>query len=216
MKLERARPDFKSAIPSIIEMLLYAFLIREMWCLWSDPTPADFPRLQTLAILMGFEFLLVHSALFIHVTPRKISILFLLPIYGIVALALNTGAENNLILYLYLGVIITRLRFLFGDHTKAQKSRAVKTSIVSFFIYFAAIAIIAVGETSLPKGGLTAKFLESGNYLDSLEVYGIFTEQPHLPLLMGMFYFSALILFELYLVFIRPPRLENPSVSSGE
>ncbi len=203
---DRSRANGQTMAAALLGVLIYGALNWEMWSLWAHPSPGDFPRLQTLALLMGFEFLLVHSALFINFMPRKTSILFLLPVYGATALMLNTGAENNLILYLYLGLVITRLRFLFTSRSPAQKSRAIKISIAAFLIYLFAVAIIAFGEEALPMKGLTKAFLETNGYFETLQVGGVLTEQPHLPLIMGIIYFSMMIVFELYLLFIRPPR----------
>lgn len=185
-------------------LAIYAALVFEMWQLWTVPTPEDLPRVTTLALLMGFEFLLVHSAVFIAVMPRKTSVFFLLPVYGVVALALNSGAENNVILYLYLGLLVTRLRFLFGDTDAQHRSRVLKTSIIAGFLYLFSVAVIAFGETSLPEKGLNKEFLTSNNYYESLNVQGIFTENPHLPLIMGIIYFTLMIGLELLIsVFYR-------------
>jgi hypothetical protein len=205
----RARLSPLAMLPVFAEVVIYGLLIFEMWSLWTHPGPADFARIQTLALLMGFEFFMVHSALFFNLMPRKVSVLFLLPVYWVIAYFLNTGAENNVILYLYLGLLIIRLRFLFEDHTDIQKARATKISIGAGLIYFGAIGVIAVGETGLPAKGLNPDFFAQENYYETLNVGGIFTEQPHLPLIMGIIYFSMMIVFELYLLFLRPPRIEN-------
>ena len=134
----RAKASFGTILSTAVTLLIYGALIWEMWSIWTRPVPADFPRLQTLALIMGFEFLLVHSGLMAAVMPRKVSLFFILPVYGVVAYFLNLGAENNLILF--------------------------------------------------------------------LRVSGIFTEHPHLPLIMGLVYFSLMALLELYLLFLRPPR----------
>ena len=200
--LARVRPSPLAMLPVFAEIFIYLLLIFEMWSLWTQPEPADFARIQTLALLMGFEFFMVHSGLFFNLMPRKTSVLFLLPVYGVIAYFLNTGAENNFILYLYLGLLITRLRFLFEEHTAIQKSRATKISIAAALIYFASIGVIAIGETDLPAKGLNPDFLSKESYYDTLNVGGIFTEQPHLPLIMGIIYFSMMILLELYLLFL--------------
>ena len=204
--IARTRPGPLDMLPVFAEVLIYGLLIFEMWSLWTHPAPADFSRLQTLALLMGFEFFLVHSGLFFNLMPRKVSVLILLPVYGVIAYFLNTGTENNLILVLYLGLMIARLRFLFTDHSDAQKSRATKISITAAVIYFAAIAVIAVGDASLPARGLTPEFLTQHGYYETLSVGGPFTERPHLPLIMGIIYFSMMIALDLYLLFVRPPR----------
>jgi len=181
-----------------INLVIYAALVYEMWRLLTVPTPEDLPRVTTLALLMGFEFLLVHSAVFMAVMPRKVSVFFLLPVYGVVALALNSGTDNNVILYLYLGLLVTRLRFLFWDTDARHRSRVLKTSIIAGFLYLFSVAVIAFGETSLPEKGLNKAFLASNNYYENLTVHGIFTENPHLPLIMGIIYFTLMIVLELF------------------
>ncbi len=179
-------------------IVIYALLVYEMWRLWTVPTPADLPRITTFALLMGFEFILVHSAVFMIVFPRKVSVFFLIPVYGVVALMLNSGTDNNVILYLYLGLLFTRLRYLFGGADAEHRSKVLKTSIIAGFIYLFSVAVIALGETSLPEKGLNKVFLTANNYYETLTVHGIFTENPHLPIIMGIVYFSMLIGVELF------------------
>ncbi len=196
-------------------IVIYALLVYEMWRLWTAPTAADLPRVTTLALLMGFEFILVHSAIFTLVFPRKVTILFLFPVYGVVALMLNSGAQNNVILYLYLGLLVTRLRYLFGEKDAQQRTKVLKTSILSGFLYLFAVAVIAFGETSLPEKGLNKAFLTANNYYESLNVQGIFTENPHLPLIMGIVYFSLMVGLELLIIiknsFNHNKDVEKPS-----
>jgi len=185
-------------------IVIYAFLVYEMWQLWTAPTPEDLGRITTFALLMGFEFILVHSAIFMKVFPRKISILFLIPVYGVVALMLNSGTDNNVILYLYLGLLFTRLRYMFSGADAEHRSKVLKTSIIAGFLYLFSVAVIALGETSLPEKGLNKAFLTANNYYESLTVQGIFTENPHLPLIMGIVYFTSMIGLELLIsVFIK-------------
>lgn len=180
-----------------INILIYGVLVWEMYRLWTNPTPSDFPRIETLALMMGFEFILVHSAIFMLVASRKVSLLFLIPVYGVVALLLNSGAENNLILYLYCGVLVSRLRFMFAKIEPSERSRAIKSSIFAGLIYMLSLFVIIGGETSLPSKRLNSEFLSANGYFDQLEVFGIFMESPHLPIIMGMIYFSLMIVFEI-------------------
>ncbi|RZV39633.1 MAG: hypothetical protein EX271_10595 [Acidimicrobiales bacterium] len=169
-----------------------------MFRLSTNPTPSDFPRIETLALMMGFEFILVHSDIFMLVMPCKVTLLILIPVYGVVALLLNRGAENNLILYLYCGGLVSRLQFIFSKIETAERSRAIKLAIVAGLIYMLTLFAIIGGKTNLLSKGLNAEFLGANGYFDQLELYGIFTESPHLPIIMGIIHFSLMIVFEIF------------------
>ncbi len=184
------------AVSEWIGIVIYLALAFEMYRLWVTPLPADIARINLLALLMGFEFIMVHSAVFMLVMPRKKVIWFLIPTYAVVALALNSGAEGNAILFLYLGLMASRLRFMFSTPSAKHRKQAIKHSIIAAGIYFFSIAVIAGGETSIPQKGLTTEFLTTSGYFDALTVYGIFTENPHLPLVMGIIYFGLMSVVE--------------------
>lgn len=154
-----------------INILIYGALVYEMFRLWTMPGPDDFSRIQTLGVLMGLEFILVQSGIFMLLMPRKTSLLFLLPVYGIVAYFLNTGAEKNTILYLYFGVMLTRFRFLFSDIRPEERKSAIKLALIAGAIYMISLIVIIGGETSLPAKGLSQDFLQSNGYFENLKIW---------------------------------------------
>jgi len=95
--------------------MVYVVLVFEMLRLWLSPDAMQIDRLNTLAVMMGFEFIMIHSGVFMSVMPRKISLFFLIPFYSTFAFAMNTMVSGNTILWLYFGVVLLRMRFAFSN-----------------------------------------------------------------------------------------------------
>ena len=188
-----------------IGILIYAALIYEMLRLWIAPTADDTARILTLAVMMGFEFIMVHSGVFMAVFPRKISLFIFVPIYGLFAWSFNSMVPGNEILYLYLGVVFVRMRFAFSNATEKEKSMNMLMSLIAVMSYFFLILIFAFNSERIPKMGLTPEFLESSGYLKDVAVGGIFTDMPNVPLAMGVIYFTLLAYSEIKIYKLLTP-----------
>jgi len=192
-----------------IGIIIYAALVFEMTRLWIAPNPGDAERIVTLVMLVLFEFIIVHSGVFMAVMPRKWSMLIFLPFYGIFALAFNAAAPGNTILFLYLGVVLMRMRFAFSSPTDDARTKAIIMSGAAAFGYFILMFAFAFGGAFLPKFGLDYSYLQSSGYFDIFDASGEFVDKPHSALAMGMAYFSLLIWLEIKVFGLLKPRINE-------
>ena len=54
-------------------VLMDVVIAYQFFSIWHHPTMDDLPQLGTLSLLMIFEFIMVHSGVFMAVMPKKIS-----------------------------------------------------------------------------------------------------------------------------------------------
>lgn len=189
-----------------IGIFFYAALIFEMVRLWIAPELDDVERLITLIMLVLFEFIVVHSGVFMAVMPRKWSMLVFIPFYGVFALAFNAAAPGNAILFLYMGIVLMRMRFAFTAPSDEAKTKAIIMSASAAFAYFIFMFIFAIGGGFLPKFGLDYDYLQSSGYFDIFDASGEFVDAPQSPMAMGIAYFSFLIWLEIKVFGLLKPR----------
>lgn len=175
-----------------LNLVFYALLAFEMLRLWIAPGPGDAARIYTLTILMAFEFVMVHSGVFMAVMPRRWSMLIFVPFYGLFALAFTASAGNLSILFIYLAVVAVRARHAFSDASDEVRARTVATSVAAAGIYFACVFVFAMGAGLVPAFGLTGDYLDASGYRDLMTAEGIFPEMPQVPLAMGAVYYLLL------------------------
>ena len=189
-----------------IGIAIYGWIIVEMFQLWHHPGPDDAARILTLATIMAFEFVLVHSGVFMAVMPKKISLLVFIPFYGVFALAMNAMTPGNTILWLYLGIIAVRMRFAFSNPTEEAKGKNMTMSVAAVMTYFVLIFVFAFGANIIPDLGLTAEYLESSGFQTLRNgATGIFIESPQVPLAMGIVYFTLIALWEIKIFGLLKP-----------
>jgi len=99
-------------------LIAYQFLM-----VWLSPDASDSSKISSMAGLMAFEFVMVHSGVFMAVMPKKISLFILIPFYGLFALAFTASIGNTDILIIYLIVVFNRMRFAFSDVSSHIKNR---------------------------------------------------------------------------------------------
>lgn len=168
--------------------------------LWSAPQPHQAEMILSMALLMIFEFVMVHSGVFMAILPKKWSLFVFVPVYGIFALAFNMAIPNNhIILITYLLVVINRMRFAFSDVPRALRIRTIVMSVAAALVYFVLIFVVLMASDLIPELGLTPSFLASSGYNDMQKGSGEFVDYPHLTLCFGALYYtlSALVEFKL-------------------
>jgi len=181
-------------------ILIKLFIAYQFFTLWTNPQLSDATKISDLAILMAFEFVMVHSGVFMAVMPRKITLYVLVPIYALFALAFNMSVSNNTILILYLMVVFNRMRYAFSDVSKAVKSRTIFISVLAAIIYFVLIFVMMFNMNSLPEYGLNANFLEASGYNAAKTSSGVFADAPHTAIAFGFIYYSILAIIEALLI----------------
>lgn len=187
-----------------LNIALYGWLIYEMLSLWLAPESSDALRVLTLAVMMGMEFIMGHSGVFMAVLRRSWSMILLVPIYGLFAWGFSNYVPGNEMMWIYFGVIAMRMRFAFSKPTEAQINKNILMSISTVMTYFFLIFIFAFNAERLPAFGLTTEFLTASGYHDLHDSGGIFIDTPHVALAMGVVYFSFLALWEVLIYGLIP------------
>ena len=191
-------------------VVMNLLLAAQAYLLWTNPTVNDANKIYTIAVLMGFEFFMIHSGVFMAAFPRKISLYVFFPLYGMFALAINAMTDGNAVLYLYLIVIFQRMRFAFFNANKGLKNKAISFSAWAVIIYMFSIMIVLFNSDNVSVFGLTNYFLVISGYRDKHSV-GIFTDSPNLAMAFAVIYYGLLALteFNLTRAYIEHPERFN-------
>jgi len=168
----------------------------QFFMLWKQPDLEDATKIYSIAILMGFEFFMVHSGVFMAAMPKKVSLYVFVPIYGLFAWAINTMIPGNDILYLYLFIIFGRMRFAFSDVSEKIRAMTAFISVQNALAWFFLIAILGFNKERIPRLGLTDLYLEKANYL-AIKKSGGLSDTPHLALSFAVIYYGFLALIEI-------------------
>src|SRR6478736_7992845 len=100
----------------------YLLVAVQNFRLWAFPQPFDQVSILTHSMLMAFEFVMVHSGLFMIVfSGSKKLFLILFIFYGLFAVAFNFAMPNTTVFYTYLFVVLNRFRFIFYDADREAK-----------------------------------------------------------------------------------------------
>lgn len=191
-------------------VVMNLLLAAQAYLLWTNPTVNDANKIYTIAVLMGFEFFMIHSGVFMAAFPRKISLYVFFPLYGMFALAINAMTDGNAVLYLYLIVIFQRMRFAFFNANKGLKNKAISFSAWAVIIYMFSIMIVLFNSDNVSVFGLTNDFLVISGYRDKHSV-GVFTDSPNLAMAFAVIYYGLLALteFNLTRAYIEHPERFN-------
>lgn len=183
--LERFEPNFEYLDAFFMFYISYQYL-----SLWFSPEITDAQKIYQMAILMGFEFIMVHSGAMMAAMPRIVSLLFLVPVYGTFAYIFHKLAgDGSTVLYIYLIAVFNRMRFAFFNVDKKLKNQQILNSVLAAMLYFVLIFITAFSAEHLPQFGLTEANLEQMGY-DKVKLNGgIFTDLPQSAMFMGTVYY---------------------------
>ena len=198
IKESEEQPGFDLfALVDIGLTLWVAYLFFQLWVM---PSVEDIDRIYYMSILIGFEFIMIHSGVFMAAMPLKLSLLFFFPFYGVFALAFNAMVPDNSIMYIYLIVVLNRMRFAFFNVSESTKIRNIGMSVYAAMVYFFLMVGVAVMSWMIPRFGLTTEFLSNAGY--NPKIGGLFTEIPQTAMCLGFLYYIMIALFNL-LIFIR-------------
>ena len=169
--------------------------------LWFSATETDAIRVYAYSLLMVFEFVMVHSGIFMTFFPRKISLLIFSPFYAIFALMFNMmlGGADNTILILYLTTVFNRMRFAFSDKSKEFINRNIAQSVFATAIYFFLVFFVLIFDFIIPEFALNEAFYKSEAYLNAKKAKGMFVDTPYSGIALGTLYFSLLACFNFYI-----------------
>ncbi|GAB5473361.1 MAG: hypothetical protein Mars2KO_14600 [Maribacter sp.] len=195
--IEKYNRQFEYA--GVLMTVLIAF---QFYLIWRDPGLNDAPKIATMSLLMGFEFIMVHSGVFMSAMPKKISLFVLIPFYGLFALAFNLAAQDNLVLIIYLVVVFNRMRFAFANVPKEIKAQNILKSVLAALTYFVLIFPFAFGAEYVPEWGMTPEKMELIGYPGDTSASGLLIEMPHVAIAFGCAYYCILAIIEA--VSLRP------------
>jgi hypothetical protein len=183
---------------SFVEYGFQAYYATVFLMVWMHPEQHPVSLINDLAILMAFEFIMVHSGVFMAVMPKKLSLFVFFPMYGLFALAFHHSVIDTNILYIYLLTVLNRMRFAFSDVSLEVRAVEIGKSVAKAMLYFFLIFVVCFGNELIPKFGLTNEFLEKSNYFDTIKSSGLFMEKPYVPICMGFIYYSLPVLYFIY------------------
>ena len=161
-----------------VEVAQTALIACQYLYLWLFAGPDDAYKVYSLAILMAFEFVMVHSGLFMAAMPLKASIRLFIPLYGLFAFAFGHS-----------------MRFAFFNVSKSVKQRVVRQSMIALAVYFVLTVSVVCAESVIPSFSLGAAFSESASYTREVRAGGLFVEKPYVPICLGFLYYSVLSFF---------------------
>lgn len=194
-------------------MMNIALAVQAYW-LWINPTMNDATKIYTIAVLISFEFFMVHSGVFMAAFPKKISLFIFFPLYGLFALSINAMVDGNSVLILYLVVVFQRMRFAFTNVNKDLKNKAEAFSAWAVLIWMLTIMVLVFNKDNLPVFGLDENYLVMSGYREKHSV-GIFTKAPNLAMAFAFIYYLLLALTEFNLTrsYIKnPERFEKKRI----
>lgn len=170
------------------------FIAWQYLYLWLFAQPDDAYKVYSFAILIAFEFIMVHSGVFMAALSKKYSILLFCPLYGLFAWGFNRmlDGKDQTILIIYLLTILNRMRFAFFDASKTVKSRTIALSIMAVFIYFGLLFVVVLGSSIIPAFALGTSFSQSEAYQSVSQVGGLFMDKPYTAISLGFMYYSLL------------------------
>jgi len=137
-----------------------------MGYLLHSPGPSDGETILTLGVMMALEFILAHSGVMMALAPKRLALIILVPAYAIFAWFLSSSVPNNTLIWLYFGVVATRMRFAFSAPSKDATIANAIFSITVGITYFILLMVIGGLSDDLPRYGITEAYLDSIQYKD--------------------------------------------------
>jgi hypothetical protein len=188
---------------SFIEYGFYTYYATIFLMVWIHPEQYNVSLINDLAVLIAFEFIMVHSGVFMAVMPKRYSIFVFFPMYGLFAYSFNNSVIDTNIFYIYLLVVLNRMRFAFSNVSSEVRVNEIAKSVFRVILYCVLLVIVGLGNEFVPKLGLTPEFLEKVHYLDKIKSSGLIMERPYIAMCMGFLYYSLPVLFFLFRIIKR-------------
>lgn len=193
--IEKYDKPFEYAGAFMLLVIAYQY-----FTLWVHPNPNNAVKIADLAVLMAFEFVMVHSGIFMALLPKMVSIFILIPFYSLFAFAMNKSVSDYSILMIYSLVVFNRMRFAFSKPSPPIRARQIYKSLFSVLVYIVPLIVLAIGAEFVPELGLNKAFLNSIDYYQNLKSSGLFVEEPHFAIVFGLLYYTVLAFLEVYFV----------------
>lgn len=182
------------------EALMLIFLALQYLKLWLAPDVNDAEKIFQFSGLMAFEFIMVHSGVFMAAMPKKVSLFVLVPIYGLFAIAFNSIIGGSIIAYVYLITVFNRMRFAFFNASPELKKEVFGKSALATIVYFFLVVLVAIGNAWVPEFGLADENLTRIGYDDIKDHGGLFLDEPQTAISCGFLYYSILAFFSVMII----------------
>lgn len=188
-------PHSFSLIRALSKLINYGFSIFYVGFIlsvWFFPEYYSVEIIYNLTLILIFEFILVHSGVFMAVF-RDWRVLMLFAIfYGFFALAINMAVlgDSPLILYLYSATVANRMIFGLTSRTEQERSENMGYSALMALNFMFCIFSVIILSSLVPYGGLTPEYLRSIDYYSSISSGGEFPDKPHVAFAFGVLYFA--------------------------
>ncbi|AYN05716.1 hypothetical protein [Flavobacterium sp. 140616W15] len=188
---------------TFIEYGFYAYYASVFLMVWLYPEQYNVSLINDLAVLIVFEFIMVHSGVFMAVLPKRYSILVFFPMFGLFAYSFNNSVIDTNIFYIYLLTVLNRMRFAFSNVSIEVRAIEIAKSVFRAILYCTLLCATALGNEFIPKLGLTSEFLQKYHYFDTIKSSGLIMEKPYIAMCMGFLYYSLPVLFFLFRIIKR-------------
>lgn len=188
---------------SFIEYGFYAYYATVFLMVWLYPEQYNVSLINDLAVLIVFEFIMVHSGVFMAVLPKRYSILVFFPMFGLFAYSFNNSVIDTNIFYIYLLTVLNRMRFAFSNVSIEVRAIEIAKSVFRAILYCVLLCVTVLGNEFIPKLGLTSEFLQKFHYFDTIKSSGLIMEKPYIAMCMGFLYYSLPVLFFLFRIIKR-------------
>ncbi len=180
-----------------IEALFLFYFAFRFFIIWLLPSQLDSTLLNELIALIVFEFIMIHSGVFMAIMPKKISLFLFVPFYFLFAFFFNSSIESNAIMWTYLIAVFNRMRFAFFNVDKKLKKNLIQKSVIVAMLYFFLVIIIVPLNKIIPPFALTTEALTKAGFYANTKIQGLFIDKPQLPMCVGFLYFSILAIINL-------------------
>lgn len=193
---------------NFVSTLFNGYLLYQYLHIWFSTNP-DPIIVETLAVLISFEFIMVHSALFMAVFQKKLSILFFVLAYALFAYEFNKilPLQDNKIMIAYFAIVLHRMRFAFYNVSEKQRDKLLGLSGLAAVIYILSIGFCVVFSNYLHKLTYTTAFLNENNFQHNSFVLS----QNSILIATGSIYYSLLIFSNLYNTYLGKNQIGSES-----
>ncbi|WP_193016531.1 MULTISPECIES: hypothetical protein [Gammaproteobacteria] len=186
--LQRGIQLFFSLFDYATQILYVAFIITVWWL----PERFSVQTIYNLTVLFLFEFILVHSGVFMAAFARTKFIFALIPIYSIFALIINSMimGDENLIIWLYAVIIANRIISGYQVKTKEEMGKNLLYSALLVINFMLCLFSVLIFQFLVPYGGLTPQYLNEIDYLYLIPQHSDYFNVPHVGMAYGTLFYS--------------------------
>jgi hypothetical protein len=180
---------------NFVSTILNGYLLYQYSSLWFSINP-DPTSVETLGVLICFEFIVVQSGVFMAVFDKKLLCLFFMLVFALFAYEFNKmlPIHDNKIMIGYFFIVLHRIRFTFYNISKKQYDRLLGFSGLVAINYILAITFCLILLNYLPKLTYTNVFLNENNFYHK----GFDLSNKSFLIATGSVYYSLMIFTTIY------------------